>query len=117
MPDDCDIASGTSADENSNGIPDECEPVFERGDANGNGGIEFTDAIFVLQFLTGAGGMAPTCLDATDVNDDELLNLADAVFLLRFLFVNDVSPPAPFGGCGIDGDGVSIGCEGADSCP
>ncbi|MHC4935791.1 MAG: HYR domain-containing protein, partial [Planctomycetota bacterium] len=116
VPDDCDIAASTSEDTNANGIPDECEPEFIRGDANGNGSLEFVDGIFLLQYLTGTGA-TPGCLDAADVNDDEALNLVDPIYLLLHIFASQAPPPAPHLGCGIDGNGVSIGCETFNACP
>jgi len=116
LPDDCDLAAGTSLDTNGNGIPDECEPRFIRGDANISGTLEFTDAIFMLQFLTGVSAQ-PECLDAVDVTDDQALNLVDPIALLRYLFLNEMPPAAPFPTCGIDGNGLSIGCENYDACP
>lgn len=116
IPDDCDLANETSLDTNGNAIPDECEPVFLRGDVNDSGDVGFTDAIFLLQYLTGTN-VPPGCLDAADVNDDNSVNLADPIGLLRHLFLNEPGPASPFPGCGIDGDGISIGCEIYNSCP
>ena len=116
LPDDCDLVAGTSLDTNGNGVPDECEPRFIRGDANTSGTLEFTDAIFMLQFLTGVSAQ-PECLDAVDVTDDQALNLVDPIALLRYLFLNEMPPAAPFPTCGIDGNGLSIGCENYDACP
>jgi hypothetical protein len=47
VPDEQDIAGGTSLDENGNGVPDECEVV--PGDANGDGVVNVDDLIEVIQ--------------------------------------------------------------------
>jgi len=70
------------------------EPVFGRGDADGNGVLELTDSIRLLawQFL---GGPAPPCLDAADANDSGSIDLSDPVFILIHLFVGSVAIPPP----------------------
>jgi len=42
----CDIADGTSQDENGNGIPDECEAI--PGDINGDGCVDQSDLGILL---------------------------------------------------------------------
>jgi len=116
IPDDCDIASGTSADTNSNATPDECEQQFNRGDANASGTIDVTDPIYILQYVIGSGP-APSCMDSGDCNDDESLDLSDAIYLLQHLFLATAPPSAPYGTCGIDPDGQSIGCDSFPICP
>ncbi len=115
-PDDCDIASGGSLDTNNNGTPDECEQQFNRGDANATGTVDVTDPIYILQYVIGTGP-APSCMDAGDCNDDESLDLSDAIYLLQHLFMASAPPPAPYGNCGIDPDGQSIGCDSFSICP
>ena len=52
IPDECDIADGSSKDLDGNGIPDECDrPVFHRGDPNGGGETDLSDAIYIFGFL------------------------------------------------------------------
>ena len=115
-PDDCDIASGGSLDTNDNGTPDECEQQFNRGDANATGTVDVTDPIYILQYVIGSGP-APSCMDAGDCNDDESLDLSDAIYLLQHLFMASAPPAAPYGNCGIDPDGQSIGCDSFSICP
>jgi hypothetical protein len=68
--------------------------LLRRGDGDGNGVVEITDAIFVLLFLF-SGGPAPGCLDAADANDDGVFDISDAVFDLVFLFKGGVTMPPP----------------------
>ena len=65
--------------------------IFLRGDTNQSGGIDLSDAIFILKFLYG-GGEAPGCPDAADTNNDGQIDIADAIALLSYLFSNGASP-------------------------
>jgi hypothetical protein len=67
---------------------------FRRGDSDGSGKLDLTDAIFSLSFLF-QGGPAPGCSDAADANDDGRLDLTDPIFTLGFLFQGGDTPPAP----------------------
>jgi len=86
------------------------EPKFIRGDCNfrakddkpstdGWNSVDIADAAAVLAFLFGTDWdwFDPPCLDACDANDDGRIDLADAVYILRYLFkVPSVEPLAPF---------------------
>jgi len=48
VPDECDIASGASADANGNGIPDECEIPPCPADVNGDGAVNVIDLLAVI---------------------------------------------------------------------
>ncbi len=71
-------------------IPD----AFFRGDANNDGRVELTDAIFLLHALF-RGGPAPDYPEAGDVDGNGATNLTDAIYLLRFLYAGGPRPPAP----------------------
>jgi hypothetical protein len=113
-----------SRDVNSNGLPDECEGGFHRGDANGDGPTDISDGIAVLATLF-AGREPPRCRDAADANDDGALNVSDAIFIFHYLFTatrllpHPGAMPAP---CGLDpeergfGQALSLGCEAYDGC-
>ena len=81
-------------------VPGPAAP-FVRADANGDGDLDISDAIWTLMALF-AGGPAPQCEDAADANDDGRLDLADAIYLLGFLFLGEEAPPAPHPACGDD---------------
>jgi len=67
---------------------------FVRGDANGDGQLNISDAVQILLVLFAA---KPTdCFDALDTNDSGDVNIADAVYLLSYLFAGGESPPPPF---------------------
>ncbi len=67
--------------------------VFQRGDCNSDDKTDLADAAAVLanQF----GSYEIDCSDACDVNDDGLLNMADSVYLLNWLFKFGDIPAAP----------------------
>ncbi|MEE2882347.1 MAG: cytochrome c peroxidase [Planctomycetota bacterium] len=69
-------------------------PVFfRRGDSNRDQVVDISDAIHSLQYLFEDGPVL--CEDATDMNDDGEINIADPVRLLGRLFGNEVPLPAP----------------------
>ena len=74
---------------------------FRRGDASGDGGLDLTDGVAILNFLF-AGASQPECLDAADTDDDGAVQINDAVGLLNYLFSGGPPPPAPFEECGAD---------------
>jgi len=90
-------------------------PAFIRGDSDGNGLIEITDAIhvFVYAFL---GGDISRCVDAADATADGAVDLADGVTILGYLFLGATAPPAPFPACGQPPAASQLGCERNDAC-
>jgi hypothetical protein len=76
-------------------------PLFDRGDADGNGQRNIGDAIFVLGYLFG-GGATPGCLDAADADDNATVNIGDAIGILSHLFGGAGDLPPPFDTCGED---------------
>ncbi|MEM7164392.1 MAG: dockerin type I repeat-containing protein [Planctomycetota bacterium] len=92
---------------------------FLRGDTDGDGTVNLVDAILVLNYLFN-NGVAPTCLNAADANDDAttgMINTADAVYILSYLFNAGATPPAPFGSCGADPTPSPLSCGGPTACP
>ncbi len=86
---------------------------FRRGDANDDGKVDISDAVFILNHLF-LGGPAPSCLDAADFNDQDknTVNLSDAIYLLSHLFRGGPELPAPYPEKGVDltlNDGIT--CE------
>jgi electron transfer DM13 len=61
------------------------EPTRSRGDSNGDGSIDISDPIHVLNFLF-AGGAPPVCTPVADANADGRLDISDPVATLNFLF-------------------------------
>lgn len=69
-------------------------PPFRRGDSNGDGAIDLSDAVHVLSWLFTDGG-TPACLEAADADGSDSIDLTDAVYLLTYLFLSGQEPPAP----------------------
>jgi hypothetical protein len=74
--------------------------VFQRGDSNGNGTRDITDAVRTLNWLF-LGGPQPPCLDAADYDDDGEVDLSDPVRALTCGFWLGCDPPPPWE-CGPD---------------
>ena len=71
--------------------------LFQRGDCNSDNKVNISDPISVIMatILVDEFDFVPTCEDACDGNDDGILDLGDAVYLLRWLFRGGLIPPAP----------------------
>jgi plastocyanin len=67
---------------------------FLRGDTSGEGAVDISDAVAILNFLF-LGGLVRCCDDAIDANDDGAIDIADPVFILNYLFAGTVTMPAP----------------------
>ncbi len=89
--------------------PPHCGNRFQRSDADGDGKIGITDAIFVLNYLY-LGSRIPPCDDAADVDDSGTLQVTDAIYLLGHLFLGGPPPPSPYRCCGHDDTADSLDC-------
>jgi hypothetical protein len=83
-------------------------PQFIRGDPNLDRKVDVSDPVAVIFHLF--LGVPVTCEDAADSNDDEALNLTDAIYLFDQLFQGGPTPPAPFPLQGVDPAGPELGC-------
>jgi uncharacterized lipoprotein YddW (UPF0748 family) len=75
--------------------------LFIRGDSNGDGTPNISDAVATLSYLF-AGGNAPDCLDAADSDDRGTVEITDAVYLLNHLFSGGPTLPPPYPAAGSD---------------
>ncbi len=89
---------------------------FIRGDANVTGDVDISDPIRILSKLFSGIGAIP-CTDAADADDNGMLNIGDAIWLLSFSFTGGAPMPAPFPACGVDPTADSLGCEAFGPCP
>ncbi len=85
---------------------------FLRGDANGDGNVDLSDAQHTLNYLF-SGSQRPGCLDAADSNDDGRLDIADAINILQFLFLEEGpgTLPVPYPDEGEDPTPDGLGCS------
>ena len=83
---------------------------FKRGDSNGDGTIDISDAINTLGYLFNGQGNA-LCRDASDANDDGTIDISDAIATLGFLFLGNNIIPPPFTDRGVDPSEDSLGCD------
>jgi hypothetical protein len=90
--------------------------AFRRGDADADGSLNLTDAVFTLLYLF-RGGEAPSCLKAADGDDSGALTLTDAVAVLLHLFAGRGPLPEPFAACGQDPSADGLGCGRFAACP
>ncbi len=91
--------------------------TFTRGDTNGDGGTDISDASFLLNWLF-LGGGEPSCKAAANPNGDGAVDVSDASYLLNFLFLGGPQPVAPYPGCSagtLESDST-IGCDQPRAC-
>ena len=104
----------------SGNVPD--DPEFLRGDANGNGTLEVTDAILALQFIAGNVTRktlierAGDCFDSLDSNDNGRVEIVDVVPVLRHLFQGAPPLAPPSAECGTDPTTDDLDCAGSSFC-
>ena len=88
--------------------------VFRRGDANIDGAIDVSDALYTLGYLFGRDGgipIRPNCFDAVDTTDDGAIDVSDSIYGLNYAFFGGAEPPAP--GpivCGADPSDDALDC-------
>lgn len=82
--------------------------IFIRGDANGDGTVDRTDVVEILQVVF--RGRTAGCEDALDVNDNGQVGLADALLLVSNIFLSTPPIPPPTV-CGLDPTDDGLGCQ------
>ena len=86
--------------------------TFVRGESNGDGTIDFSDAITILNFLFAAGDPG-NCLKALDANDDGNIDVSDAIRVLTALFNGARAIPQPHPEAGLDPTPDELPCDDA----
>ncbi|TSC75810.1 MAG: hypothetical protein G01um101431_1137 [Parcubacteria group bacterium Gr01-1014_31] len=74
--------------------PPKGEFLFRRGDANGDGMVDISDPIFILNSLL-PGGVQPGCQDAADADDNGQIQTQDAIAALKYMFTGGPEIPSP----------------------
>jgi hypothetical protein len=92
------------------------EGLFIRGNANGDGVVDVSDAVRVLRFLFGGPAGALGCVKSADADDSGAVNITDALRLLNALFLGGPAPPAPYPACGFDLTADGLDCEVPPGC-
>jgi hypothetical protein len=112
-----------SIDTNHNGIPDECEVPFHRGDPNSSGETDISDGIAIFGFLFLGNPATLPCKESADANNDGRIDISDGIFLLSWLFTGGPQPAAPGPSgmpCGVDpdppGSPGDLGCNEYAAC-
>ena len=93
---------------------DACTP-FLRGDANADGSIDISDAIFTVTWLF-LSGPEPPCADAADADDSGQIDLTDGIRVFNVLFLGSQLPGPNAGFCDVDRSADVLGCRTAGSC-
>jgi hypothetical protein len=95
---------------NTDGTP------FLRGDSNADDSTDLGDAVAIL-FYAFMGEPIP-CKKAADVdNNGKIEGVTDAIFLLRYIFLDEQAPDEPLRGCGIDQIPDELTCDSFPACP
>ncbi|MBI4584929.1 MAG: hypothetical protein HY717_13025, partial [Planctomycetes bacterium] len=89
---------------------------FGRGDGDGSGAIESSDALRILHYLFRGQGPLE-CEDAADADDSGALDLTDPITILLHLYLGGPAPPAPFPACGSDPTPDPLDCRYFPACP
>jgi hypothetical protein len=104
--------------------PVDTRALFYRGDPNGDGVEDLSDAVSIFAFLF-LGGEEPSCVESADPNNDANVDISDGIYLLADLFLGGPDPVAPGGPgqgqpCGEDtdapGSAGDLGCEAYSHC-
>ena len=90
-------------------------PEFVRGDANGDGRSDISDAIQILEFMFFTG--VASCESALDLDDDGTVGIADAIGKLTQIFQGTLTPTAPYPDCGSDPTSDGLTCSSQSTCP
>jgi Dockerin type I domain len=69
--------------------------TYKCGDANSDGLINISDAVWILSYIF-RGGAAPEPLESGDANADGLVNVSDAVWIQNYIFKGGNAPCDPY---------------------
>jgi hypothetical protein len=82
---------------------------FLRGDVDMNCRRDVGDPVLLLSYLF-LGASEPPCLDAADANDSGVLDLADAIFILQWLYLDGPGFSVPYEKLGEDPTEDALDC-------
>ncbi len=90
------------------------EQQFIRGDADQDSEIDDADAFLIMDYVL-SGGTKPECMDAADADDNGIVEIHDATFILHYLNGGPLIPE-PFPDCGPDPTDDTLTCDKYESC-
>ena len=70
-------------------------PCTRCGDADGNGSINISDAVFLIAYIFAGGSTPGDCnvpLGLGDANGNGAVNISDAVYLIAYIFAGGAAP-------------------------
>lgn len=108
-PEECDDGNRANGDGCSSICKKE-QKKFIRSDANGDGSVDISDAVFALLYMFGSN-VTSTCPDSMDADDNGVLNITDPIYILNYLFKSGPAPKPPFITQGIDPTQDELRCE------
>jgi hypothetical protein len=79
------------------------------GDANGDGAVNVSDAVWIINYVFIGGGAPKPVLACGDANGDAAVNVSDAVWVINYVFIGGGAP----GDCSPG----SWDSNGGDCCP
>ena len=91
------------------------QTLFSRGDANADGKVNITDAVVSAQNIFLQSLIFIDCDDALDANNDEMLDAADPIMILEWIFLDGPFLEAPFRTCGAGDEAAGDGLDCATS--
>ena len=92
--DNCPLVSNPDQlDSDHDNVGDACDYIC--GDANGEGNVDISDAVYLISYIF-SGGPAPSPLLAGDANCDSTVDISDVVYLIAYIFSGG---PVPCASC------------------
>jgi hypothetical protein len=70
-------------------------PRYICGDCNGDGVVDISDVVYLINYLFIPGSPPPVPLCIGDVNCDGVVDVSDVVYLINYLFIQGSPPPCP----------------------
>jgi hypothetical protein len=75
----------------TSGIDFDLSSLFIRGDASGDGVIDVSDVVYLINYLF-INGPAPDPLEAGDADGNAVIDITDVVYLINYLFIGGPPP-------------------------
>ncbi len=83
------ISNPDQLDSDHDNVGDACDYVC--GDANGDGIVDISDAVYLIAYIF-SGGSEPSPLLSGDANCDSAVDISDVVYLIAYIFSGGAEP-------------------------